>query len=260
MKRVIILALMIVFTRGICFAQTTFANKNHGLIRISMPSVRYEYVASQADEPNEDIFLRGLRLFIKIPYKGRTILKNKDGVAEFHIDNYEITVPTGFYRLVIKGVERYRLANFYVKPGGTNKFSIPRFRWAWTELCKEDQRIMRMYNSEESHAKQHRAYSRPPYKRLRTEVLILDKPFEIVVEHCGKQIKDEVLRYNSAHLYFKNYYIAADEITVDKKNRRLIATGSEASPILVQISGEEIGEKEKFTLDLRATGEWLNFN
>ena len=57
-------------------------------------------------------------------------------------------------------------------------------------------------------------------------------------------------RYRSAQLYYKNYYIAADSLIIDKKNLILEAIGNEKFPALVQIDGGEIEEKERFKLDL----------
>lgn len=249
MKRVFILMLFTFLVVGMCFAQAPDF-KTIGVLRVSIPSFHYEIVAPKENEEVYEVFVQNGKFSKRIPFIGRSIQKDQDGNSLYHVDKYEIRIKKGLYRLFIKNVESYKLPIFLIKPGEPIHFHIPQFRFAWDMICQEKQQILRTFHDERPLSDQLKQYSKPPYSKIRTDVLILEKPFEMVVRYCGRERKGTATYYKSAQVYYKNYYISAETLILQTDSLRLTATGTDESPILVEINGKEIEEKAKFSVDL----------
>ena len=156
-----------------------------------------------------------------------------------------VSVPAGLYRIVIKGFPRYKIANFLVPAAAEVRVQIPQFRFALHQVCSDGVLVAKLYGSHKT-GEEERKTTRP-----RTDTLVLQKPFELVVEHCGRYVVGSRTHYKSARMYYQNKYIAADILIVDPKDLRVIASGTEDSPVEVQIDGGEFKELGSFVLDLK---------
>jgi hypothetical protein len=224
----------------------------------------YDWADPEENSGVGDVVVTNGKAIRRVPYSGRTMQKNQDDKVIFHIDEYEIRLKEGLYRLIIKDTKGYRLPNFQVIAGETVNFNIPQYRFAWDEICNGDVKMLKSFHYDESHRDQLRKYSKPPYKKIQTDVFVLEKPFDMVVRYCGRERKGEALDYKFAQIYYKNYYVEADIVILNKAEMQIEAIVREASPTnefrapIIHIDGNNISPgTAKLIFDLQ-TGKLLD--
>ena len=179
-------------------------------------------------------------------------MSGEGGQGDRHVDRYELQVKPGMYRILVPAIPDYRLANFRVAPGETFSLYLPQFRFAVSEVCKNDELFLKTYSSETSLEEQEKIYSSLPFHGLRTDVLSVNPPFETVLRFCGKYGgKGDITYYRAVSVYYKNYYILADEVQIDRNKRTLKAIGKKAEMFSIEKDGREIAtEGLEFTISL----------
>ncbi|MBK7704297.1 MAG: hypothetical protein IPJ30_00620 [Acidobacteria bacterium] len=194
----------------------------------------------------------------RLTYDGRDSEKNEasdmlgyeTGDLKFK-DRYRIRVSPGIYRIIIKGFENYRFANFRVSDGETTKFQINEDSFAWDTICRGSILILKTIDNLEPRSRQERRYRSRPYRPVSTDRILLEAPFEFVVRHCGKKNKGSRTFYKSAEVNYRNVFIDAEDLVVDRRSFILEAMGSEQIPVKVRFADEEIKEFRRVKIDLR---------
>lgn len=262
MKGIVLFAILTVFGSGVSAGQSKKAMEL-GTVKVSVRSISYKWADPKDIGERYEILITNGSFTRKVPYLERSLQRDENGNIIYHTDEYKIRLRKGVYRLIIQGVKNYRLANFRVGTGETVNFNIPQDMFAWDEICNGDSRILMMFDSEESYRAQLRKYSRPPYRKIRREVFVLEKPFEMVVRYCGLEKRGTVLRYKDAQVYYKNYYIEAPLLILRKDKMQIEAIAREKSadrdyyPAYIEINGNKTIESGTLIFDLR-TGQILN--
>jgi hypothetical protein len=247
MMRIFLIFVMTFFAGGICCAQISQPSKT-GIVKISIVSLPY-YSVEESDNNTEKytFFLKGKNSVDKIPYERRIPQKNAIGDTTFHIDEYEIHVPPGIYKIVFKNYKNYKLPNFEVNPGSTVHFLIPQYRFAAEENCLNGQRGIPLHGGDDAEEREKRLRHA---KRLSTEVFVLYRPFEAAVQYCGRERTGNVVHYKSARMYYKNIFIDADDLLLNKDTMIVEAKGSNEFPVEYQINGGEFEKKQELVLKL----------
>lgn len=138
-----------------------------------------------------------------------------------YIDKFESKVISGFYRLFIKNHKQDRFANFQVRPNENYVIYVPKDRVGVPNICMDEDIYVKILQDGESLRDYEERYRKEPFHDLLTDILPLDEPFEMVIQYCQKYQEKNVVRYKGARFYYKNLYVVANEVLVDRKLRKV---------------------------------------
>jgi hypothetical protein len=241
--KILMVGLYLSIAANLALSQST-SPPSYATVKVSMPR---QFVEDES-EPFSDVYelvLKGAKFSKEIPYVRSSTISDRATRAEYRNDEYEVSVPAGLYRIVIKGFPRYKIANFLAPAAAEVTVQIPQFRFALLEVCRDGVREVKLYGSHKTVEEEVKT-TRPSI-----DTRVLQKPFELVVDHCGRYVVGSRTHYKSARMYYQNKYIAADVLVVDSKDLRVTASGTEDFPVEVQIDGGEFKELGSFVLDLK---------
>jgi hypothetical protein len=253
MKKNAFLVISIILLSSVFFSQKKENTKNSS-VSISIRSFPYSFVKESENSQIPKILLRGKGFTRQVPYVKRITNKDLNGIDEYHLDMYSISIPAGVYTLLITDLKNFKFPNFSVEPKKKLEIVIPQFRFSYQEICEKDKRMLKTYSYEESEKIQKKRYKRYPYKKISTEIFIAKKPFDVVIQHCGKRKVGNGIEYSDARFFYQNTFIGANRLIINKKKLTVEAIGIETEPALLQ-SGSLESEKKKIFFDLKTNKE-----
>jgi hypothetical protein len=153
----------------------------------------------------------------------------------YYIDTFEIDVPPGIYRIVIKENKEFKLPRFQVEQGKVFQLYIPQSRIFSRSICQMGRlrSTTEVYGQSKSSAKR----NAKEFQKSSVELVSPQNSDEIAIRFCGKTVTGGEISYTSVRVQFKNMYIVADKLILDPTNRRLYFSNEFGSPF-VEIDGK----------------------
>jgi hypothetical protein len=180
--------------------------------------------------PGEDSSLPGgnleFKVFLVSPKMNKQFhIVRRKPIGDFgnYVDTYEIVISPGVYGLKIKNEEHFRLPNFYVGANEDYNVYLPKNRVIAPRVCMNDDIYVKVLDAGESDREYKRKYQDDPWHELETEVVGLHDPFEAVINYCRKDLQDDKVLYKGVTFYYKNTYVEAQELSIDRKRRKVEA-------------------------------------
>lgn len=159
----------------------------------------------------------------KLKYMGHTYESEAEKLG--YQARYEKRLPPGSYTLSIKGNEDYLLPGFQLAAGESYTINIPIARLPLSSYACFGGIFV--YNEKEF-------TDRLP---LRAEIFKTGGPFDISIHFCAAQRQNDTIVYKPARIYYKDYYIDADTIEIDRIERTITAFEPDFSKIIVLRNG-----------------------
>jgi hypothetical protein len=216
-----------------------------GTVRVSVPSVRYDYAVQEKEEVALKIHIKGAKTTRRVTFVGRNVVRNAQGEDEYHIDEYEVKVIPGVYRIIVPEFRGHKMANFFITAGDVVRFRIPVSRLAAQMICRENTRILKVYNSETPSSDQDKRYALPPYSKVRSEARKVAPPFDMTIRYCSMERVGEKTVYKGAEVYYKNYYVIAPTIILSRDTLELEGANTEGETVYVEMNGVEVSIPER---------------
>jgi hypothetical protein len=251
-KEGVLVVLMLLFT-SIILSQKKEEGKK-GTLSVSIKSLPYNDLTLSDGSSVGKIFVKSKDIKKEIPYVKRIITKDTNVNDESYVDVFKINLPVGIYRIVLDNSWNFKFPLLVIQPNKTAEVIIPEGRFGYDEVCNGSNRILKTYSSEESEKLQKKRYKKYPYKNVSTEIFVAKKPFDVVIQHCGKRKVGNGIEYLNARFFYQNTFIGANRLIINKKKLTVEATGIETEPALLQ-SGSLESEKKKIFFNLKTNKE-----
>lgn len=224
--------------------------KSLGRVTVRIPSVSYDVIPYDENNERYSVHLIGLESR-QMLFQRRIIEKSAEGVPRGHVDEYELDVRPGIYRIQIKKFDSFKLPTFRVTAGGSISFTFPQFRFAFDEICRNGDFVLKEFGGEASKFEQEKTFSKPPFSTVSVSLLGIKDSFYAVIYSCSKRQVNQITSFSAARAYYKNHYFEGRSIVVDRKQMTLSIEGSKETPASFRINGGPLMEQEKVIFDLR---------
>lgn len=238
LKRALGLVFLGFVTLIVVYPQNNSNDKSFAKVSLVMPLVLEGHEESI---PGGNLGVEPYLLSAKGKKKIRLVSRDYVGNRGNFIDKFEIRVPPGSYRVQFKGLEQYLLPTFNVGANETYTFRLPQERLLNPDVCMNEDIYTKTFFVGETDRDYEKRYREEPFHKLESDVVAMDTPYEMVVQYCQKSLKGDSVHYGPSRFYYKNFYVEANDVSIDRTLRRV-----EATAYFVEVGGmkQEVTEKK----------------
>lgn len=155
----------------------------------------------------------------------RSSLESYSGPNYIHVARYQKELPPGRYSLSIKDNEDYLLPSFLLEAGETYTINVPIARLPLSGYACVGGIFLGDREND------------PNGKPVKAEIYKTGGPFDIAIHFCASEQRGDTIVYKPARIYYKEFYVDADVIEIDRLARTITATTSTNFGVVVLKNG-----------------------
>lgn len=195
----------------------TAQSKRLGRVEVIMPQTAPEMPGFSPEIEKFTIYAISGKKKYKLNRRSR---ESYSGPNYIFVARYQKDLPPGQYTLSIKDNQDYLLPSFQLEAGKTYTINVPIARLPLSGYACFGGIMLE--NSEND----------PDGKPIKAEIFVTGGPFDISVHFCSSERSKDMVVYKPASIYYRDYYIVADEIKINFANRTVTASDTEETIVL----------------------------
>lgn len=151
----------------------------------------------------------------------RSSRESYSGPNYVYVARYQKELPPGRYTLSVKDNEDYLLPSFLLAPGETYRINVPIARLPLSGYACFGGVFLDNKDKD------------PDGILVRAELFETGGPFDISIHFCSSEQNNGKIIYKPARIYYKEFYIDADVIEIDRVGRTITAISLSNSDVVV---------------------------